>query len=76
MAYEQYRTALIRQYYDHQLQSFVNGYVPGKPNVLLLPGGLGSQLERTSNPYPASSNVPTDVLWLNLGTFSRRRTKT
>ena len=70
MTYEQYRTALIRQYYDYQLQSFINGYVPGEPNVLLLPGGMGSQLARTPNPYPASPNVPNDILWLNFGTLA------
>jgi hypothetical protein len=70
MPYEQYRRALIEQYYVHQLQSFVNGYVPGKPNVLLLPGGMGSQLMRTPYPYPKAPNVPNDVVWLDLSTFT------
>jgi PGAP1-like protein len=67
MTYDEYRRILIDQYYDYQLESFINGFAPGKPNVIFLPGGMGSQLERTSHPYPASPNVINDVVWLDLG---------
>jgi len=67
MTYDEYRRILIDQYYDYQLESFINGFAKGKPNVILLPGGMGSQLERTSQPFPASPNVINDVVWLDLG---------
>jgi PGAP1-like protein len=67
MTYDEYRRALIDQYYDYQLESFINGFTPGKPNVILLPGGMGSQLERTSQPFPTSPNVINDVVWMDLG---------
>lgn len=67
MTYDEYRRILIDQYYDYQLESFINGFAPGKPNVVLLPGGMGSQLERTSQPFPASPNVINDVVWLDFG---------
>ena len=67
MTYDEYRRILIDQYYDYQLESFINGFAPGKPNVILLPGGMGSQLERTRQPFPASPNVINDVVWLDRG---------
>ena len=67
MTYDEYRRILIDQYYDYQLESFINGFAPGKPNVILLPGGMGSQLERTSQSFPASPNVINDVVWLDFG---------
>jgi hypothetical protein len=67
MTYDEYRRTLIDQYYDYQLESFINGFAPGKPNVILLPGGMGSQLERTSQPFPTSPNVINDVVWLDFG---------
>ena len=67
MTYDEYRRKLIDQYYDSQLESFINGFTPGKRNVILLPGGMGSQLERTPYPFPESPNVPNDVIWLDLG---------
>ena len=67
MAYEDYRKDLIAGYYAHQLETLMSGFDPDKPTVLLLPGGMGSQLERSEKKYPASPNVINDVIWLDPG---------
>jgi pimeloyl-ACP methyl ester carboxylesterase len=70
MPYEDYRTDLIELYYQNQLETLMSGYNPGQPTVILLPGIMGSQLMRTAKPYPASPNVPTEIVWMNIGILS------
>ena len=67
MAYEDYRKDLIAGYYAHQLETLMSGYQPNQPTIILLPGGMGSQLERSESKYPASPNVINDVVWVDLG---------
>jgi len=67
MDYEQYRTSLIKGYYTHQLETLMSNFDPSRNTVILLPGGMGSQLERTEHPYPANPNVINDVIWLDWG---------
>jgi pimeloyl-ACP methyl ester carboxylesterase len=65
--YEQYRVSLIKKYYDYQLETLMSEFDPRRKTVILLPGGMGSQLERTESAYPASPNIINDVVWLDLG---------
>ena len=67
MSYESYRKAKIQGYYDYQLETFVSGFDPTRPTVVLLPGGMGSQLERTENPVGTEPNVINDVIWMDWG---------
>jgi hypothetical protein len=67
MDYEQYRASLIKGYYAYQLETLMSGFDPDRKTVILLPGGMGSQLERTEHAYPANPNVINDVIWLDLG---------
>ena len=67
MPYEDYRTDLIELYYQNQLETLMSGYHPGQPTVILLPGIMGSQLMRMAKPYPASPNVPTEIVWMSSG---------
>jgi len=73
VSYEKYRKDLIQGYYDHQLETLMMGFDPARPTVILLPGGMGSQLERTERKYPASPNVINDVIWLDLGIAPPKR---
>lgn len=41
-------------------------YNPSHPTVILLPGGMGSQLDRTRRRYPASPNPVTNTVWIDL----------
>jgi pimeloyl-ACP methyl ester carboxylesterase len=73
MPYDKYRKELLEGYYDYQLEGLMSGYDPAKPTVILLPGGMGSQLERTEHKYPASPNVINDVVWMDLGVLPPKR---
>jgi hypothetical protein len=67
MSYDSYRTTLVEAYYAYQLQSLLTDFDPAQKTVILLPGGMGSQLERTDRPYPEPAGGFTDVVWINLG---------
>ena len=67
MSYEQYRVSLIQGYYDNQLETLLSDFDPQRRTVILLPGGMGSQLMRSEDAYPASPNVISDVVWIDLG---------
>ncbi|MCK1538681.1 MULTISPECIES: lysophospholipase [unclassified Bradyrhizobium] len=67
MSYDQYRTALIEAFYQNQLETLMSDYRPDRPTVILLPGIMGSQLECTNKPYPASDAVISEIIWMDLG---------
>lgn len=67
MDYEQYRISLIKGYYDNQLETLLSDFDPRRRTVILLPGGMGSQLMRSEDAFPASPNVISDVVWIDLG---------
>jgi len=70
--YENYRTRLIDLYYDNQLETLVSRFQPNRKTVILLPGGMASQLQRTREAFPTWPNVPQDVIWLNVGLLTLR----
>lgn len=67
MSYDSYRKMKIEGYYDAQLETLVSSFDPRQPTVILLPGGMGSQLERTEHPVGTEPNVINDVIWVDLG---------
>ena len=67
MDYQQYRASLVQTYYNYQLETLMSEYDPAASTVILLPGGMGSQLERTENAFPASPNLIDDIVWIDLG---------
>jgi pimeloyl-ACP methyl ester carboxylesterase len=69
MSYDSYRKAKIQGYYDYQLETLVSSFNPNRPTVILLPGGMGSQLERTEHPVGTEPNVINDVIWIDIGIF-------
>lgn len=58
---------MIDVYYENQLETLVSGFQPNRKTVILLPGGMGSQLQRTREAFPTWPNVPQDVVWLSVG---------
>jgi hypothetical protein len=67
MSYDSYRKAKIEGYYDAQLETLVSSFDPSEPTVILLPGGMGSQLERTEHAVGTEPNVINDIVWLDWG---------
>ena len=76
MTYEDYRNGLIDSYYDYQLESLLSRFDPNKRTVIFLPGGMGSQLERTEGAYPNSPNIFTDIVWMDVGIAGKLDAKT
>lgn len=67
MSYDSYRKAKSEGYYDYQLETLLSSFDPSKPTVILLPGGMGSQLERTEHPVGTEPNIINDIVWLDWG---------
>lgn len=51
MDYHQVRAVTVRNAYAATIRKFFEGYDPQRPIVVLLPGGMGSQLDRSSKPF-------------------------
>jgi pimeloyl-ACP methyl ester carboxylesterase len=73
MSYDSYRLAKIQGYYDYQIETLVSGFDPNRPTVILLPGGMGSRLERTEHPVGPEPNVINDVIWVDWGIFKPKK---
>ena len=54
---------------DEAIRYFCDAYRPYRPTIVLLPGGLGSQLQWSEEPYGAASatTFSYDRTWLDLG---------
>ena len=50
MSYDSTRKKEIRDAHGRQIEEFARSYQKGRPTVLLLPGGMGSQIDRSDKP--------------------------
>jgi pimeloyl-ACP methyl ester carboxylesterase len=72
MTFDQVRSLVLRKMYRARLEQFVTAYKPGHPVVILLPGCLGSKLDRSQDAFPAGDyREPAywDTVWLDPGMF-------
>ncbi|MGH7807068.1 MAG: esterase/lipase family protein, partial [Thermodesulfobacteriota bacterium] len=68
MSYESARDEEILKSNIRHASEFVKKYDPNKKTVILLPGGLGSQLDRTTVPYKSNiSNYEYGTVWVDEG---------
>ena len=71
MSYEDYRKQQIQAFLHLQLRRFLDGFNPHSPTVILLPGGMGSELARTRRPFneaaPPNPNPIDDTIWMDIG---------
>jgi hypothetical protein len=65
MDYAKYRITLIEAFYRFQLKEFLKTFRPNQPTIILLPGGMGSQLDRTWNPFPKEPNTFDETVWID-----------
>ncbi len=75
MSYETARTSEIHDAHQRLIEAFANTYRVGQPTVLLLPGGMGSHLERSARPYQNDASIPFDAfdpVWMDLEIFFGR----
>ena len=71
MSYSVWRRRAILNMYNARIREFVSRYKNGRPTVVLLPGGMGSQLNRSMEAYQSLYAQPTDYdpVWIDRGTF-------
>ena len=71
MSYSVWRRRAILNTYNTRIREFVGRYKTGHPTVVLLPGGMGSQLNRSMEAYQGCCAQPTDydTVWVDRGTF-------
>ena len=71
MSYSVWRRRAILNTYNARIREFVGRYKYGRPTVVLLPGGMGSQLNRSMEAYQSYYAQPTDYdpVWIDRGTF-------
>ncbi|MBI1190627.1 MAG: hypothetical protein GC200_08130 [Tepidisphaera sp.] len=70
MSYQAARATLIDAAYDWQRREFFAGFDPAAPTVVLLPGGMGSQLDRTVGAYADGAALPFgefETVWAGFG---------
>ncbi len=69
MDYALTRYETIRKVFRTQIRTALENFAPHRKTVLLLPGGMGSQLIRSQQPYdelPPGSNI-FDTVWMDIG---------
>ena len=71
MSYSVWRRRAILNTYNARIREFVGRYKYGRPTVVLLPGGMGSQLNRSMEEYQSCYAQPTDYdpVWIDRGTY-------
>ena len=70
MTYRKARNRSIRDALGRRIEDFARHYRPGEPTVVLLPGGMGSQLDRSQRRYRRDDDLPFehyDPVWMDLG---------
>lgn len=70
MTYDEARRREIQSQNIRHVEEFVKKYDPNKKTVIFLPGGLGSQLERTIKSFSESSPGPFtkyETVWVDVG---------
>ncbi len=69
MGYEDVRRNEIKAAHDRHIEEFARTYKRNRPTIMLLPGGMGSQIDRSLKPY--SGNTPAafkyDPIWMDPG---------
>jgi pimeloyl-ACP methyl ester carboxylesterase len=75
MSYDSTRRRIIHDIHQARIIEYAKRYRPGFPTIVLLPGGMGSQLDRSPQAYTGDGSVPGtgfQNVWLDLGVFFGR----
>lgn len=69
MSYEIARNHEIHDAHQRVIDIFARGYRCGQPTIVLLPGGMGSHLDRSTRPFVNDQSIPFpmyDPVWMDL----------
>ena len=69
MSYDSARKGEIHHAHDRHIEEFARGYKKNRPTVLFIPGGMGSQIDRSDKPYAGEASLPFqyDPIWVDPG---------
>lgn len=70
MTYRVARNDSIRRALGRRIEAFAQHYRPGLPTIILLPSGMGSQLNRSKRRYTEDADLPLeydDTIWMDWG---------
>jgi pimeloyl-ACP methyl ester carboxylesterase len=69
MKYENARKKEIGRTHECLIDEFARTYKLNRPTVLLIPGGMGSQIDRSKKPYQGAASLPFryDPIWMDKG---------
>ena len=70
MAYENARKLEIQDAHARRIEKFARTYKKNRPTVVLIPGGMGSQIDRSTKPFRGNASLPFkryDPIWMDLG---------
>ena len=70
MSYQSFRTKNLTAALDAQIGAILNRFKPGEPTVVMLPGGMGSELKITDRAYRNKDSIEihrADAIWIDLG---------
>jgi pimeloyl-ACP methyl ester carboxylesterase len=69
MNYNSARKKEIRDAHYRHIEEFARGYKRNRPTIVFLPGGMGSQIDRSDKPYAGEPSLPFqyDPIWMDPG---------
>ena len=70
MDYQTWRMNNLKAALDLQIGAVVSRFKPGEPTVVLLPGGMGSELKITERAFQNRDTIDihrSDSIWIDLG---------
>ena len=68
MSYETARNHEIHDAHQRVIDIFARTYRCGQPTIVLLPGGMGSHLDRSTRPFVNDQSIPFpmyDPVWMD-----------
>lgn len=69
MNYDGTRKKEIREAHHRHIEEFARAYKRKRPTIVFLPGGMGSQIDRSVKPYTEDGSLPFqyDPIWMDPG---------
>jgi len=70
MSYPQARNRETRAALRRRIEEFVSSYKKRQDTIVFLPGGMGSQIDRSTKPYKSDASLPFqyyDPIWMDMG---------
>jgi len=70
MTYQNARKLEIRDSHARRIEEFARTYKKNQPTIVLIPGGMGSQIDRSAKPFRGNASLPFkkyDPIWMDPG---------